>query len=242
MSKQIKLWGLLVLVLLVLPLLQNIPVRADTTAPSGTDVIFDADCQRLILTGGNLTSDGKPACNINCQRQILYDGPDFATKNGQFCSYGSTSVKGSINNSNYLPDAKYPIGKSQPDSFMIYIRGALIAVLGITGLGVILLGLYGWYLRAMSEGNPEKIEESVKVYKNAIIGAIIVASSALIVQMIFIFIGVTDSVFDFNFIPKYGYTVQVTDNDAGRYCFSSQVDKDSTGGSYKCVDNRWVKQ
>ncbi|MEI7616619.1 MAG: hypothetical protein WCJ54_07885, partial [Actinomycetota bacterium] len=153
------------------------------------EVVFDADCSRVIITGVLAARDatGKPICNLRCAREVLYDQPDYITKNGKFCEYGSETKQGVYIPVNcklpispylpatacaaekFLPDANYPILPSQDDSIMIYIRGGIYAVMGVVSLGVILMGMYGWYLRAMSEGNPEKVAASMKVYQNTII-------------------------------------------------------------------------
>ncbi len=215
------------------------PVFAEEVDPA-EEIITDADCVRAVFTGEAIDPEtNKPYCNTLCQKQILNDPPDYITKNGRFCEFGSTSEQGETPDGKaYLPDAKYPIAASQDDSILIYIRGAIYAVMGISGLAVILMGLYGWYLRSMSEGNPDKVEEVMKVYKNAIIGTIIVFMAVVIMQIFFTIMGITESIFDFNFIPKYGYVVNVKEMDIGRYCFENQIDKD---GEFSCVDNKWVK-
>jgi hypothetical protein len=132
-----------------------------------------------------------------------------------------------------------PLPPGPEDAAMIYIRAGIFAILGATGLLVIFYGLYGWYKRAMSEGNPDKVEEAFKIYKNAILGTIIVAMSFGIVQIVFMLLGVTNSVFEFTFIPKSGFTVEVRDSDVGRTCYPEQKDKSSEGGTHVCIDNKW---
>jgi hypothetical protein len=227
-------------------------------AVDGNEVVFDYDCQKVILTGAGKDAEGKPVCNLHCVRSILYDAEGgYITRNGKFCKYGSTNQAGTIKvpasgcaanpsgacpDSSYLPQANYPIASSQADTIMIFVRGGIYAVMGAVSLGVILLGMYGWYLRAMSEGNPDKVETSVKVYKNAIFGALTCFGAVIVVQLLFLFMGITDNPFDFNIIPKYGYKVKVLAEDVGRYCFVGQVDK-AEPPKYHCDadTNRWVK-
>ena len=93
----------------------------------------------------------------------------------------------------------------------------------------------------MSEGNPEKVAASMKVYQNTIIGVVICFMAVIITQLVFLAVGITASPFEFNIIPKYGYKVKVTLEDEGRYCFVGQVDISKNG--FKCDPdtNKWTK-
>jgi energy-coupling factor transporter transmembrane protein EcfT len=124
----------------------------------------------------------------------------------------------------------------QEDAALIYLRAGLFAAFSIASLLVVLYGLYGWYVRSMSGGNPDKVSESMSIYKNAIIGVVIIFSSLIIIQIVYVLIGITQSPFDFNFIPKIGRSVSVTEGDVGRKCYSSQKDSNNR---YECVDGVW---
>jgi hypothetical protein len=209
---------------------------ATTTDPLNPDeIILDADCSRYLLFATDAyTNDTppKPKCNIMCKRSIMYDSPDYQYKNGNYCVYGDPNTQAS----GTLTSINTPIPPAPEDATMIYIRAAIYALIGATSLLVILYGLYGWYKYAMSEGNPDKVGESRKIFKNAIIGTIIIVMSFSAVQLIFTLLGVTDSVFEFTFIPKAGFKVTVKDSDVGRFCYPEQKDKT---GAHTCVDNKW---
>ena len=211
---------------------------------SGSDIIVDTDCQKAIIAqaeGVINESTGQPICNRMCLRSVLYNAPDFNTKNGDFCKFGSNTERGTLDGKAYLPGVNLPIGPSQPDKIIVLARQSIYLLLGGVSLLVVLMGLYGWYLRAMSEGNPEKVEVSLKVYKNAILGSIIILMAGLLAQSVFMAMGISEGFFDFNFIPKYGYIVEVGNLDEGRFCYENQEDKSNLGGSYICTQNRWVK-
>lgn len=223
------------------------PVKAAGTAtPYPTqdpaEIVVDTNCAKAILEGIAIDANNQPICNTSCVRGIIYDGPDYTTPNGHYCVYGSTST-GAVDTGGSLIvlSTLGALKPSQQNTVLIYVRGAIYLVLGAGSLAVILYGLYGWYLRAMSEGNPDKIAESVKVYKNAVIGIIIIIAAIIIAQLTFVFMGVTDSPFEFDFIPISGYEVVVTPNDVGRYCYSNQID---TTGVYQCdpATNKWAKK
>lgn len=227
---------LTIAILFTLPFLFNLRVNAVEDP-----IIVDGECTKYIILGSyvnangdqveSIDKDGKPFCNDTCRKSlIISNGTRIANK---FCVYGSTEETTTINGI----DLSLPLEPSKEDSALMWLRAGVYAVMGLTGLGLILYGLYGWYLRAMSEGSEDKIKESYNIYKNAIIGAIIVFSAVVIAQVVFNLVGLTESVFEFNFIPKAGYTVDVEDTDTGRYCYSNQVDRN---GDYKCIYNKWT--
>jgi len=200
------------------------PINAESVN-SPEDLIVDPECARRLLIGEGIFDDeGKPICNSRCKRSIV--------EARQYCEYGTTDSPRV-----WDQDLSIPIEVGSSDALLIYLRAAIYAVLGLVALGVILFGIFGWYKHAMSEGNPEKVQEVRKIYTNAIIGAIIVIMSFVVVQLLSNFLGVTDSVFDFTFIPKSGYTVEVSEFDTGRVCYEQQIDKD---GSHSCVEGKWV--
>lgn len=214
------------LVIIIFSFLQaaSFPIIAESTN-SPEDIIVDPECARRLLVGeGVFDDEGKPICNSRCKRSIL--------DAGKYCEYGTTD-SGIV----WDQDLSIPLEVGGTEALLIYLRAAIYAVLGLVALGVVLFGIYGWYKHAMSEGNPEKVQEVRKIYTNAIIGAIIVIMSFVVVQLLSNFLGVTESVFDFSFIPKSGYSVDVTESDTGRACFEQQIDKDS---SHSCVDGKWV--
>ena len=206
------------------------------------ELVIDTTCLKAIIEGKAIDSTtNEPTCNRYCQRKILYMSPDYTTPSGNYCVFSFTDKVATDSTGKVLTlELIAPLQPLAEDTVLIYIRGGIYLIMGGSSLAVILYGLYGWYLRAMSEGNPEKVAESVKVYKNAIIGIIIIFSALVITQLLFLFLGITDGPFDFNFIPKAGYLVDVTDADLGRFCFSNQMDKNKT---YTCdpTTNKWIK-
>jgi hypothetical protein len=205
----------------------NHTVKAATVTP--TDVEFDYKCEGLLFSPEYKDSSGNPICNRYCSHALIFDGE---ARNNKLCKFGS--VDEVFVSTALLPKFFIP----QEDAALIYIRAGLMAILGGGGLLVVLYGLYGWYVRSMSGGNPEKVALSMSIYKNAILGVIIIFSSFVIVQMLFVFLGIMQSPLDVSFIPKIGYIVDVKENDIGRKCYSLQSD---ANGIYKCVDNLWSK-
>jgi hypothetical protein len=216
--------------LLILLLSPIFFVSAAGTTPTvdPNEVITDYECARRIIVEPSIMVDGHPICNRTCLRTIV--------DSGSYCVWGSdTSVGGNWDGD----DLNIPLNIGPVDAAFIYIRAALYAVMGAVALAVVLYGLYGWYQHAMSEGKPDKLELVRKIYTNAIIGAVIVIASFLVVQILATFFGVTTSLFEIDFIPKSGYTVEVREKDVGRVCFEKQVDKSSEGGMHTCVDGKW---
>lgn len=227
-----------VLVCLVAVCYPFVVKASNNTDPTVTPV-YDSECTKLVLLGSYTDTDGKtqsmydsvtgyPLCNDTCQYNIIY-GTNGARKTGAFCAYGHDDTLLTLKIQSSTADVE--------NSALVWVRAGIYAVMGVSALLLVLYGLYGWYLRAMSEGQEEKIRESLKIYKNAIIGGLMVFAAVAITQLVFYIIGVTDSVFEFNFIPRVGSEVTVTKDDVGRYCYSTQTD---TSGKYECVNNQWT--
>lgn len=214
--------------LILLSSVSNIYATGADPTPDPNEVILDYECARRIIVEPSIMVDGHPICNRTCIRSIV--------ESGSYCVWGSDSTEAGSWGGD---DLNIPLNIGPVDAAFIYIRAALYAVMGAVALAVVLYGLYGWYQHAMSEGKPDKLELVRKIYTNAIIGAIIVVASFLVVQILATFFGVTSSLFEIDFIPKSGYTVEVREKDVGRVCFEKQVDKSAEGGSYTCVDGKW---
>jgi hypothetical protein len=210
-------------------------VNAVTPTP---DPVYDYECAKMTLLSksGVDPETGKPLCNLFCEREQIY--PEVGIRNTMFCPYGfkTGAVEGSTLFANYLFNEFFV---PQEDAALIYIRSGLYVVMGIAGLLLVLYGLYGWYVRSMSAGTPDKVQLSMSIFKNAIIGGILMVVAVVIVQLVYSVMGITQGAFDFNFIPKIGTVVTITDEDAGRRCYSNQTD---TNG-HDCVEGKWsIKQ
>jgi hypothetical protein len=216
-------------IILFLLLFQIFYVNIKASGLDPEEVIFDNRCvqERLLVTPISVTGTGdQPICNYWCKRGIILAG--------DYCQYNSTSAIGG----SWVGDLETPLRIRPVDAVLIYLRGALYAVMGAVALAVIFYAIYGWYTHAMSEGKPEKLEEVKKIYTNAVIGALIIIMSFVVVQILSVFVGVTDSIIDITFIPKSGYRVDVKSSDVGRVCFEEQTDINNT---YTCVDGRWAE-
>lgn len=220
-----KILNIFTFLILAVSVLQVSPI-VKASSSNTDEVVFDPKCAQQIVLGSEkvYSPDGKPICNNRCLSSII--------ENNQYCKFGTTDQAVA-----WDQDLTIPLEIASSDALLIYLRAGLYAVLGLVSLGVVVFGIFGWYKHAMSEGNAEKVQEVKKIYTNAIIGAIIVLMSFVVVQMLSNFLGVTESVFDFSFIPKSGYTVNVLDGDTGRVCYEPQKDKDN---SHSCIDGKWV--
>ena len=201
-------------------------VKALSTTP--TDVIYDYECQRrILLSTTGKDADGNPKCNVFCSKaKIFTDG----IRNDQFCKFNSVSETTTL-------DAKTIDYFIPPeDAMLIYLRAGLYAFFSFGALTVVLYGIYGWYVRSMSGGNPEKVALSMSIYKNAILGMVMIFSAFAIIQLVYVFIGISASPFDFNFIPRICLHCDVKSSDVGRQCWANQSD---INGKYKCVDEKW---
>jgi hypothetical protein len=197
------------------------------------EVVFDYQCKQYVLLSKQwVFPDGKPRCNEYCERHLIYTN---GSRNTMFCTYGSTGTtedQSTLMGLGTIPEFFVP----QEDAALIYLRSGLFVTFGLSGLLLVLYGLYGWYVRSMSGGNPDKVALSMSIFKNALIGGVLVVVAVVIVQLVYSFMGITQGAFDFNFIPKIGTNVLVDINDVGRKCYSNQTDLNLR---YTCVDGKW---
>mgnify|MGYP001477425943 CR=1 FL=1 len=210
------------------------PVGRTMAAVTPTpDPVYDYECSKMtLLSTSGVDSTGKPLCNLFCERTEIYTAG--GVRNTKFCPYGlkTGAVEGSELFANYLVNEFFV---PQEDAAIIYIRSGLFVVMGLAGLLLVLYGLYGWYVRSMSAGSPDKVQLSMSIFKNAIIGGILMVVAVVIVQLVYSVMGITQGPFDFNFIPKIGTVVTITDEDIGRRCYSNQTD---TNG-HTCIEGKW---
>jgi len=229
--KKLSIIGLFIVgVILLLP---AFTVKAVSPTLDPDEPVFDYECkQRVLLSEQGVDANGRPKCNDYCKRGLIYTA---GSRNNMFCIYGSTQITA---DGTALFGADFTVPEffiPQEDAALIYLRSGLFVTFGLSGLLLVLYGLYGWYVRSMSGGNPDKVALSMSIFKNALIGGVLVVVAVVIVQLVYSFMGITQGSFDFNFIPKIGTNVTIDDNDIGRKCYSNQ--RDSNG--HTCVDGRW---
>jgi hypothetical protein len=220
----------LTLIIVLTFLSSSIKVLAATPVPA----IFDYECQRrTLLSEQGVDENGNPKCNLFCDKsEIFTDG----VRNDLFCPYGE---KTGAKPSSEIFGSDYAVNEffiPQEDAAIIYLRSGFYVVLGLAGLLVILYGLYGWYVRSMSAGSPDKVELSMSIFKNALIGSVMIIIAVVVVQLVYSFLGITQGAFDFNFIPKIGTMVDVNETDIGRKCYTNQSD---INGQLECVEGQW---
>jgi hypothetical protein len=213
---------------------------ADTLTASP---VPDMNCLRFLATDNSAYKDGVPVCDSHCPENCLYEVVNGVRRQtGHWCKYDSikceeTPLKNPVNClfdplcNTLAPDVR----------LLVYVRGGLFAVFSLAAVTCILFGLYAMYLRSMSEGSPDKLEVSNKVMKNVIVGLVILLLAVTVVQIMYLLLGLTGSILDFNFIPKSRNNVAVTEADIGRICLPEQTD---TNGKYICdpETSKWVQQ
>lgn len=209
--------------------------KANAVTTPTPDPVFDYECQKMtLLSPDGVDSSGKPKCNLFCERSEIYTN---GSRNDKYCPYGQ-KIGAIAGTDAAMFGANYKFNEffiPQEDAVIIYIRSGLYVVMGLAGLLLVLYGLYGWYVRSMSAGSPDKVQLSMSIFKNAIIGGVLVVVAVVVVQLVYSVMGITQGPFDFNFIPKIGTSVTITDEDIGRRCYSNQTD---TNG-HVCTDGKW---
>lgn len=206
-----------------------------------TTYVPDNDCATFLILQDRTIAypGGVQICNRTCMLDCLYkpdQNGDYTIKTGFYCegnTYNCSNAVLSDPYSDFQISFNF-LGYSVDVGVLIWIRALLVGASAISALAAIALAVYSWSLRSSAAGNAEKVEKSMKIMKNVVIGLIIVFMATTIVQIVALSSGVATNLFDFIFIPKSGPTPYLTESDLGRLCHPNQ--KPMGGGKQYCCD------
>lgn len=89
-----------------------------------------------------------------------------------------------------------------PYCTVILVRLGFYAIISLIIFATVVMGLWGVWERSTAADNPEKIEKSVKIFRNAIVGVILSLSFIGIIQLVSLLLGLTGSLFDISIVPQ----------------------------------------
>lgn len=234
---------------------QIVPPTIEPTPSSkrAQELIVDSACISEQIINVSPTGVPGPAdfsrCSRICPRWCLYEaGEDdsYTLRKNGFCTVDSMDSHKYI--CRVLEEEDLVIDYLEKVNFMgitvdraplILIRRAMLGVLGAAGLAIIGIGIYAAYKYATSEGQQEKIQEAIKIFKSLIIGAVIVFAGAVLVQVVAMLVGITGSLTDFNFLPRSGRVVYLYKDDLGKACLLEQMPA-AEGEQYDCNEETLV--
>jgi hypothetical protein len=223
-------------------------VPADTTSPGWVSTI-DNTCitsQFLNLTPAVKESDTSFSnCSRICPRYCLYapgvDGSYSDRLNG-YCvkisgKYQCEMLTGTENSTSSLQKVNF-LGIEVDRAPLVLVRRVMLGVFGAAALIILAYALVATYKYSFSQGQPEKIQEAMKIFKSLVIGTVIVFAGVVLIQIVAMLLGVTGSLTDFNFLPRSGLVVYLYPDDLGKACLVEQTAM--TGGQqYYCNNNVW---
>jgi hypothetical protein len=177
-------------------------VAGSVFAAADVPLQTDQDCVTYnLIRPANVAETCNNICQVTCLNSVAIGGGK------SHCSPGTTdNCNGTIPTECALSSIKdfftFAGVVIPADKVVQYFsRVLLMGAYSLAALLSIVYGVYGVYKRSFSEGNAEKVEESMKIFKNAIIGIIIVFMSVVVVQIGSTFLGVTSNPFDFSLVP-----------------------------------------
>ncbi|MFQ5493454.1 MAG: hypothetical protein ACE5DX_04815 [Candidatus Dojkabacteria bacterium] len=209
------------------------------TVESGGDLdelIVDPRCSAYMVSDPPEPGED-PECSTLCTRRCVSAGksctyPSNTNCPTVLCPYAELTETINLFGADFGPPS---------EAFQRIVRLALMAVFSLIGLVAILYGLYGMLLRTTAAENPEKVELSAKVFKNALIGVLISFVSVVIIQLAAMALGIEDNLFELNIIPD-NLVITAGDVECGT-CRTGQtalaITEDGARG-YECLNNRWV--
>ncbi len=159
------------------------------------------------------------ALDQDCVRRAILAGKDPATECPTVSATPTTTI--------FVTDCSTG---SAPECAAMLVRMAISVGIGVLFLVAVGYGIYGMIIRTTAGDNEEKLKESVKIFKNALLGIVITAVGLVIVQMISVLLGL-GNIWEFNFS-----TPSVT-------CSQPQppaVETPNCTRPYTCSNGRWV--
>ena len=226
---------------------QSACTAASSTNAKAQELAVDNECitsKFLNQTPAAGTSSNYGSCSRICPRECLYSGADYSTRKDGYCVLGTntqvymcctlTSTEG-VNNP--LDKVNF-LGIEVDRAPLVLVRRVMLGVFAAAGIVIIAFGIVAMYKFSFSQGQQEKVQEAIKIFKSLIIGAVITFSGVVLIQILALVTGVTGNLADFNFLPRTGRVVFLYQDDLGKACLVEQTFM--TGGEeYYCQDGVW---
>lgn len=228
MSKPVKLFILVAGILLFVSACTTVTEpNPGNTSNTDTDIVVDPNCSALLFV------DPEADCNLTCEYRCIASGDGCEKDDPTACKTVEQTTDQIADNINFSGIDFGPPERAIPS----LIRMLLTAVMGLISVAAIIMGIYGMIVRTTAAESPEKIEESAKIFRNAIIGVVISSMGILMIQIIVLLLGITQGLFDFNFVP-------VDIEDLAAACGDGQIGyvKDASVGdvaNYICRSEQW---
>ena len=214
------------------------PIPTPTKSPG-----VDSKCVTYLLTHDYT---GNPPCNEVCDgscleldRSCKYVDGTFIKTNDQCFDLEETALT-PVTDSINIFGIDIPYDKA----IWVLSRAGLLLIFAVISLISIGLVIQAMYLRTTSQGEPEKIEESTKIFRNAVLGLVISFGAILLTQVFALFLGISDSIFDLTVIPKLGLIVKLTPEEIDKQvCRPEQNGVQEGAGNlfvFACDNKRWV--
>jgi hypothetical protein len=221
----------------------------------GLEIIVDYECVSARLLGSS-NKDMSGKCSKLCYRKNLY------SRDSRFKVRTNTYCTGTVINNDYA-NQKAPyitvdmgndtqtlnefkdttnlnlLGMDVDRSMLLLVRRIMLGIFGIAGLVDVAMGIWATYKYSLSNGNQEKIQESVKIFKSLVIGTIVIFAGVSLIQVASMLTGLTGALLDFDFVPRSGRVVFLYKEDAGRKCFIEQI-PDSAGEQLTCNPETFI--
>jgi len=207
---------------------------AITPLPDNSDeLVADYECTAAKLFDNTSASSGASigyatfakTCNKTCPRKCLYKSPEYTIRINGYCwgvDNACETYTGDLALYKQLESVNF-LGIDIDRSLLILVRRVMLLAFGAAGLIIIGFGIVAMYKFSFSEGNQEKVQEAIKIFKSLIFGSIIVFAGLTVVQILAAFTGVTGSLVDFNFLPRSGRFVYLYEDDLGKPCLPEQM-------------------
>jgi hypothetical protein len=217
------------------------------------ELVVDYECINAKLLGAR--DAGMVAlCSRLCPRKYLYESPDYIVRKLTYCIADKSNAT--------LPYAEKPMSSDTEIEFsskiknvnlfglevdraiLLLVRRVMLLIFAAAGLIDVAMGIFATYKYSLSEGNQEKIQEAVKIFKSLLIGTVVIFAGVVLIQIASMLTGVTGTLLDFDFVPRTGKIVFLYNEDEGRKCFIEQIpDPQSPGAMFTCDEETlvWTK-
>lgn len=171
---------------------QDDPDAGPVSEPNPTDLVVDPACSVLKFT------DPAADCNDVCQYWIIAEGR--SCKKGDPSEPKEREDQATDEVVNSVNFSGIDFGPPQMAIPRI-TRLLLSAVMGVIAVVTVLMAVYGMIVRTTAADNADKVELSVKIFKNALIGVVISVFGIIIIQLLAMLLGLAENLFDFDLVP-----------------------------------------
>lgn len=198
----------LVFGILIIALAQGFGVLAQDP---DVELVIDPECTKYLATK---SPDDVVVCSTLCNKECVDQNLNCLSSDMYNCHNISFNTHYDDIPSRFLDSFNIfglelctdpeVIGRPVDDPYctVVLVRMAFYAMFSLIIFATVIMALWGVWERSTAADSPEKIEKSVKIFRNAVVGVLISLAFLGIIQLVSVLLGLTGSIFDITIVPQ----------------------------------------